>query len=272
MISDLGGAATKNVGTSAGTVAAGDDSRITGAAQKSNNLSDLANAGTARTNLGLAAVAASGAYSDLSGKPSLATVATTGDYSDLTSKPTLGTAAALDVGTGNSQVVQLTAAGKLPAVDGSLLTNVNAGLVAAGTTKVAINYKTADQTFSTTSFTDITGMSFSIGAGETWAFVAFFKRTSGGGNTQTIAINGPASPSSLSVNYGLYGDNGPSVLTVTHTAYDSTGVDTGDSGGFVNVAGVIVNGANAGTVALRSKVVSINHTVKKGGVIIAWKV
>jgi hypothetical protein len=49
----LGDAATKNTGTSAGTVAAGDDSRITGAAQKASNLSDLASASTARSNLGL---------------------------------------------------------------------------------------------------------------------------------------------------------------------------------------------------------------------------
>lgn len=41
------------IGTDASSVAAGDDSRITGAAQKSVNLGDLASATTARTNLGL---------------------------------------------------------------------------------------------------------------------------------------------------------------------------------------------------------------------------
>lgn len=48
----LGSAATENVGTGAGTVAAGNDSRITGALQAGNNLSDLASDATALTNLG----------------------------------------------------------------------------------------------------------------------------------------------------------------------------------------------------------------------------
>jgi len=48
----LGDAAAKNTGTTAGTLAAGDDSRITGAAQKASNLSDLASTATALTNLG----------------------------------------------------------------------------------------------------------------------------------------------------------------------------------------------------------------------------
>lgn len=50
-----------------------------------------------------------------------------GDYNDLTNKPTLGTAAALDVGTDPLDVVQLDEDGRLPAVDGSLLTGIVGG-------------------------------------------------------------------------------------------------------------------------------------------------
>lgn len=45
------------------------------------------------TNAPTAAVANTGAYSDLSGKPTLATVATSGAYADLTGKPSLATVA-----------------------------------------------------------------------------------------------------------------------------------------------------------------------------------
>lgn len=69
-----------------------------------NNLSDLDSVSTARTNLGL------------------------------------GTAAVLNVGTAANQIVQLTAAGKLPAVDGSLLTGLSSGgtLSAQNSDNVAI--------------------------------------------------------------------------------------------------------------------------------------
>src|SRR5210317_1535924 len=79
---------------------------------------------------GLATVATSGAYSDLSGTPSLATVATTGAYSDLTGTPTLGTASAEDVGTSAGNVIQLNGSAQLPAVDGSLLTGITASVAA----------------------------------------------------------------------------------------------------------------------------------------------
>ena len=50
---ELGNSATRDVGTTKGTVAAGDDSRITGALQKENNLSDLTDTDSALDNLGL---------------------------------------------------------------------------------------------------------------------------------------------------------------------------------------------------------------------------
>jgi len=56
-------------------------------------LLDDADATAQRTTLGLSAVASSGAYSDLTGTPTLATVATSGDYDDLSNKPTLATVA-----------------------------------------------------------------------------------------------------------------------------------------------------------------------------------
>ena len=76
----------------------------------------------------LAAVATSGAASDVSG---LATVATSGAYSDVTGTPSLGTAAALNVGTGANNIPQLDGSGKLPAIDGSNLVGVSAGVSAA---------------------------------------------------------------------------------------------------------------------------------------------
>lgn len=50
---DLGNSATRDVGTEVRTVAAGDDSRITGALQKEKNLSDLSNPSEALKALGL---------------------------------------------------------------------------------------------------------------------------------------------------------------------------------------------------------------------------
>lgn len=66
--------------------------------QKDDNLASLTNKMTARTNLGLAAVAVTGAYGDLSGRPT--------------------------IGAGAGNLVALDASGKLPAVDGSQLTGL----------------------------------------------------------------------------------------------------------------------------------------------------
>ena len=80
----LGGAAVLGVGASSGTVAAGNDTRITGAAQTANNLSDLQSPAVARTNLGLgsAATQASSAF-DAAGAAASAESAAIASAADL---------------------------------------------------------------------------------------------------------------------------------------------------------------------------------------------
>ena len=71
------------------------------------------------------------AFSEVTGTPTTIagygiTDSFDGAYSSLTGSPTLGTAAALDVGTGANNIPQLDSNGKLAAIDGSQLTGVSA--------------------------------------------------------------------------------------------------------------------------------------------------
>ena len=72
----------------------------------------------------------------------------------------IGTAAPLDVGTSANNVVQLDSTAKLPAVDGSQLTNVSAG--GGKVLQVLQTVKTDVTSTTSTSAADITGMSVSI--------------------------------------------------------------------------------------------------------------
>ena len=179
----LGTAATKDTGTSNGNVVLLDAvglpavngsqlTNVTGTdATKlaiASNLSDLNNAGTARTNLGLGTSAVidvgTGASEvvQLDGSSRLPAVdgsqltnvtstdtsklAIASNLSDLNNVATartnlgLGTSAVIDVGTGASEVVQLDGSSRLPAVDGSQLTNVTS----TDTSKLAIASNLSD--------------------------------------------------------------------------------------------------------------------------------
>lgn len=91
-----------------------------GTLKAANNLSDLASITTAKANLGLAAVASSGNYSDLAGKPVLATVATTGSYTDLINKPTIPPAYTLPAATTSTLGGVIVGANLTVAPDGTL--------------------------------------------------------------------------------------------------------------------------------------------------------
>ena len=150
----LGTAATKNTGTTAGNVVvldgsaklpAVDGSQLTnlpaagGGLLAANNLSDVSSASTSRTNLGLGTAATHDATDfDASGSAALVlgvAALKANNLSDLASASSartnlgLGTAATNDVGTSANNVVQLDGSAKLPAVDGSQLTNLPGGTI-----------------------------------------------------------------------------------------------------------------------------------------------
>jgi microcystin-dependent protein len=127
----LGDSATKNIGTTTGTVAAGDDSRITGAAQKASNLSDLASAATAFANIKQAA------DTSTTGVVELATVAEAGQGTDTARAVTpaglfpatadVASASTCNIGGAASSQVRITGTTTITAFD-----NVAAGIVREG--------------------------------------------------------------------------------------------------------------------------------------------
>ncbi|ARJ66199.1 hypothetical protein WV31_11285 [Magnetospirillum sp. ME-1] len=192
-------------------------------------LLDDADAAAQRVTLGLASVASSGAYNDLSGKPDLGSAASH-DMADFATAAQgakadsalqaadigssvqahdadldwiaanlsdagkallddadaaaqrvtlgLGSAATKDIGTAAGQVVMLEASGKLPAVDGSAVTSLNASALASGTVSTTrLGSGTANAS------------SFLRGDG-TWAALSAISGGSPFSNVQTFTSNG----------------------------------------------------------------------------------
>ena len=151
---------------------------LSGALLATSNLSDLTNTTTARTNLGLATVASTGGYSDLTGLPTLGTAAATAatDYATAAQ----GTLADSAVQNNDSPTFNAVTATSY-AGDGSALTGIAAGATGGGNDdifyengqNVTTNYTVTNgkNAMSAGPITINSGVTVTVGAGETWTVI-----------------------------------------------------------------------------------------------------
>lgn len=163
-------------GTSSTTATVGNDTRVTGAAQKASNLSDLGSASTARTNLGLggAAVLAVGT--------SAGTVAA-GDDSRIT---------------GAAQKASNLADLASPATARTSL-----GLANTATLTTLHAEKTSDQGQSSATLADITSLGLAIPAAGIWDFEIFVPYTGDTNASSPITLN-LTGPTATFAGYDIY--------------------------------------------------------------------
>jgi hypothetical protein len=100
---------------------------------------------------------------------------------------------------------------------------------------------------SSTAFTDDTALSFAVAASKTYAFRVVYSIGYGAGGFQ-IGVNGPASPTRLRV--ATFSTPGTLAVSAYNTSIGGVNNATGNPG-LITITGVLVNGANAGTLAMR---------------------
>ena len=158
-------------------------------------------------------------------------------------------------------------AANLTAGNGITITNGAGSINIAGYKTLVTS--TSDQSLgSNASYADITGLNFSVTAGTTYRFYAviFFTGTANGDGVD-FAINGPASPTFISVN--CHTGSSSNAQTVTNvTAYDNPTSNVNNAtvfaGSVAVMTGIITPSAN-GTVTVRAKPRNTSKSIIKAG-------
>jgi hypothetical protein len=131
---------------------------------------------------------------------------------------------------------------------------------------------TVDRTNSTTSLANATGLSFTVEANKTYAFEFYIRFRSAATTTGIqLSVNAPASPTALVFNIETPTSNTAitdSIRRAADTGAATSGIDSADVDTLAKITGLLVNGANAGTLIVRfaSEVGASTVTIKAGSI------
>ena len=125
-----------------------------------------------------------------------------------------------------------------------------------GLVSPVIAYKSADQTNIGIAYADVTGTGFAVAANKAYAFEFVLWCTADAATTGIdVACNGPASPTAIRYEQ-VYWTTATARTERGAIAYDNNTASTGSQGTaarMFTVKGVLLNGANAGTLIARAK-------------------
>jgi hypothetical protein len=118
-------------------------------------------------------------------------------------------------------------------------------------------YKSSDQTLIGAAFADVTGTGLAVVANAAYEFEFQLIADADASTTGIdVACNGPSAPTAIHYTQEYWGAVGPSLVFRPATAYDSdtlTLTSAGTTRAIYAVRGILINGANAGTLIARIK-------------------
>lgn len=137
----------------------------------------------------------------------------------------------------------------------------------------------SDVTTTNLTATDITGMTFAIGASETWSFEFHAKIGSSSAAGTKYAVDIPASATIMGQVWGslgsttAYTQDTVSADTTLGVAFNTAGLTTAAQGANLHIYGVVVNSTNAGNVTIQhAKVTSGTSTVYANSYFVARRI